>query len=134
MMNERVYISGPITGRDRDEVCRTFMEAEQQLRAVGYCRIVNPVRLAVFRWPRLYRLLGYNLTLLYCLWRLTRCHRILLLPGWRDSTGACVESFLAYKLRISRVPDVILSQMPMFEYMESANRNKNRKGNGYDRR
>jgi hypothetical protein len=32
------------------------------------------------------------------------CDRIYLIPGWRDSHGACIESFTAFHLRIRRLP------------------------------
>lgn len=48
--------------------------------------------------------MGYRLTLLYDLALMFTCDRIYLIPGWRDSHGACIESFTAFHLRIRRLP------------------------------
>ena len=102
-MKEKVYISGPITGHDRDEYMAAFARAERLLKNNGY-RVANPTRHPPCRWRWLYRIMGYRLTLLYDLALLMRCDRIFLLPGWKDSHGACIESFTAYHLRIRRLP------------------------------
>lgn len=57
MIKERVYISGPMTGLEREEYNARFMRAEQLLREEGYKNIVNPVRFLVNRWPWLFRLM-----------------------------------------------------------------------------
>lgn len=100
---ETVYISGKITGLPRSTYLAHFAHAEQLLRREGY-RVVNPTRFAVCRWPWLYRLIGYEKTLLYDLWRMTQCQRIFLIPGWQDSQGARIESFTAHVLGIYRLP------------------------------
>lgn len=113
MIKERVYISGPMTGLEREEYNARFMRAEQLLREEGYKNIVNPVRFLVNRWPWLFRLMGYSLTLIYDLWRLSHCDRIYLLPDWEESRGAKVESFFAFNMpwridssrHIRRIPD-----------------------------
>ncbi len=92
----RIYISGPISGLDREEYLRRFNAAEQALRKEGYINIVNPTRLLPCRFPSLYKLLGYRITLFYDLWVLTRCQRIYKMPGWRASRGAQIESCVAY--------------------------------------
>lgn len=100
---ETVYISGKITGLPRATYLAHFAHAEQLLRREGY-RVVNPTRFAVCRWQWLYRLIGYEKTLLYDLWRMTHCQRIFLIPGWQDSQGARIESFTAHVLGIYRLP------------------------------
>lgn len=91
---EKVYISGPMSGVARADYLRAFGQAE---RALGhfYGRVVNPARLAPSRWPWLYRLVGYRLTLAYDLWHLRRCQAIALLPGYRHSRGARLELLTA---------------------------------------
>lgn len=94
-MNKRVYIAGPITGRDKREYLEHFRKAEELLKADGY-KVVNPTRTLPGRWPWLFRLMGYRLTLLYDLWLLMHCDHIYKLTGWKESKGANVESCVAY--------------------------------------
>lgn len=103
--NARVYISGPMSGVDRKLYLEMFKRAEQSLRSQGYTRVVNPIRVWACRWPWLYRIVGYRLTLLYDLWLLMRCDQIYKLPGWRDSKGANIESCVAFHFKIWPVPD-----------------------------
>ena len=103
--NARVYISGPMSGLDRELYMKMFRRAEQSLRSQGYTRVVNPIRVWACRWPWLYRIVGYRLTLLYDLWLLMRCDQIYKLPGWRDSKGANIESCVAFHFKIWPVPD-----------------------------
>lgn len=125
---ERVYISGPMSGLTREAYERAFSEAERLLRESGYSRIMNPSRFLVSRCDWLYRLLGYEQTLLYDLWRMRRCHRIYMLPGWRESTGARIESFVACNLGIHRLPPCVRekldSQMEAYLKRESRKANK----------
>ena len=101
---KRVYISGGMTGIPREQYIELFRRAEQSLRAQGYHKIVNPIRVWACRWPWLYKIVGYRLTLLYDLWLLMRCDQIYKLPGWRDSKGANIESCVAYHFKIWPVP------------------------------
>ena len=103
--NAKVYISGPMSNLTREQYLELFMRAEQSLRAQGYRKIVNPIRVWACRWPWLYRLIGYKLTLLYDIWLLMRCDQIYKLPGWRDSKGANIESCVAFHFKIWPVPD-----------------------------
>ena len=101
---KRVYISGGMTGIPREQYIELFRRAEESLRAQGYRKIVNPIRVWSCRWPWLYKIIGYRLTLLYDLWLLMRCDQIYKLPGWRDSKGANIESCVAYHFKIWPVP------------------------------
>ena len=101
---KRVYISGGMTGIPREQYIELFRRAEQSLRAQGYRKIVNPIRVWACRWPWLYKVIGYRLTLLYDLWLLMRCDQIYKLPGWRDSRGANIESCVAFHFKIWPVP------------------------------
>ena len=94
--DKRIYISGPMSGLTREEYLRNFREAEKELRANGYTRIVNPIRVWVCRWPWLYRIVGYRLTLWYDLQLLKRCDSIYLLRDWEKSTGARREYNVAW--------------------------------------
>ena len=96
----------------REQYLELFRRAEQSLRAQGYRKIVNPIRVWACRWPWLYRMMervlgcdtAYYSTLLYDLWLLRRCDLIYKLPGWRDSKGANIESCVAYHFKIWPVP------------------------------
>lgn len=96
---QRVYISGAMSGVAREHYLARFDMAERILKNEGW-RVVNPARLAPCRWPWLYRLLGYRLTLLYDLWYLSRCTHIYKMPGWQQSRGANIESCWAYHFKI----------------------------------
>lgn len=98
--NAPIYISGPITGHDREEYLRRFAAAEDALRELGYENIVNPTRLPMCRWRWLYRLLGYRLTLFIDLWLLTGCSVIYKMPGWKTSRGAQIESCVAFHFHV----------------------------------
>ena len=87
----------------REEYLARFAECERLLREAGY-KTCNPARFLPCRWPWLYRLLGYNLTLLYDLWRLSHCELIYKMPGWKESRGATMESCWAYALKIWTLP------------------------------
>ena len=102
--NAKVYISGPMSNLSREQYLELFKRAEQSLRSQGYHKIVNPIRVWACRWPWLYKIVGYRLTLLYDLWLLMRCDQIYKLPGWRDSKGANIESCVAYHFKIWPVP------------------------------
>lgn len=106
-MNEKVYISGKISGMDKTEYVARFRKAEELLRLQGYHRIVNPVKFTVCRWKWLYKIIGYKLTLCYDLYRLMKCDRIYKIPGWKDSRGASVESYVAQVMRIRCIPNEI---------------------------
>lgn len=99
----KVYLSGPVTGIDRDECIERFRKAEELLEADGF-KVVNPMRTMMGRWPWLYKLVGYRLTLLYDLWLLMGCDRIYKMPGWKESKGANVESCVAFHFGAYTLP------------------------------
>lgn len=102
--SDRVYLSGAITGIQRQHYIERFKLAEKLLRDEGYSRIVNPVRVWACRWPWLFKIMGYRFTLLYDLWLLTRCQRIYKIPSWQKSRGANIESAVSYNLDIYLIP------------------------------
>ena len=94
MKHNRIYISGPISGLKREQYMRNFKETEVVLQWEGLAP-VNPTRFLPCRWPWLYRLMGYKLTLLYDLFFLMRCQGIFMLEGWQGSRGANIEHDVA---------------------------------------
>lgn len=91
---KKVYISGPISGIERNEYLNNFCLVEKYLRGKGY-DVLNPTRLPPSRWLWIYKVLGYRLTLLYDLWHLMRCDGITMLAGWEQSRGARLEKATA---------------------------------------
>lgn len=79
----RIYLSGPITGHRSAR--RDFASVERRLRWAGEQDIVNPE--AVLRSLRM----DHNEYMHICKALLEVSDVILLLPGWRRSTGACME-------------------------------------------
>lgn len=94
---KRIYISGPMSGLPREEYLRNFREAEKELRDKGFIDIVNPIRVWACRWPWLYRIVGYRLTLWYDILLLKGCNTIYLLDGWEKSAGARKEYKVAWR-------------------------------------
>lgn len=90
----RVYISGPITGNTNAR--RDFGRAERELRWEGVEDIINPE--ALLRDLRM----THDEYLHICQALLEVSDVMILLPGWRDSKGACLEVgiALANKIRI----------------------------------
>ena len=100
----RVYISGPMSSLSRKEYLRRFRVADQMLKKHGY-RTINPTRVWACRWPWLYKVVGYNLTLLFDLWLLmTRAEAIVMMPGWEASNGANIENFIAQRMYLQGIP------------------------------
>ena len=103
MNPKKVYLTGPISGRPREEYMAAFARAEALLKEYGYTP-VNPTKFLVCRWPWLYKLLGYELALLYDIWRLFHCNYLYKLPGWKDSRGSNIEACAAYHMCIINIP------------------------------
>lgn len=119
VITDRIYISGPMSSLSREQYLQRFLLAEQLLRRRGYRNICNPVRVWACRFPWLYRMIGYRLTLFYDLWLLTRCQRIYKIPGWRDSRGCQIESCVAYHF------GVFTLAKPVHEELDSLMSGKN---------
>ena len=79
----RIYISGPITGNNSAR--RDFAHAERMLRRAGFKDVINPEAI-------LHRLsLTHTQYLHICKSLVDVADVMLLLHGWRKSTGACME-------------------------------------------
>lgn len=103
MKKRRIYISGPMSGLPRKEYLLNFAATHVMLEACGY-EVVSPTQLAPCRWPWLYRLLGYRLTLAYDIYHLRRCTHIYMMPGSEHSKGARLERLTARRLNIQLLP------------------------------
>lgn len=123
---KKVYISGRISDLPREQYMAVFQKAEELLKKEGY-KVVNPTKLLPCRWPWLYKLMGYTLTLLYDMWVLSKCDNIYKLPGWRESRGANIESCFAYHLKIWPVPQKTVERLDkrLAKLMEKFNKSVN---------
>lgn len=93
----RIYLSGPITNNPNAR--HDFARVERELRWGGIPDIVNPE--AVLRGLRM----SHDEYLHVCRALLEVSDVMLLLPGWRDSKGACLEVGIAManKIRIYEI-------------------------------
>lgn len=97
MKHPRIYISGPISGRNMEEARAHFSEAEAHLKRKGF-RTSNPLRMRLCTFLATHGC--YRLCLLLELvWLAYTCHFIYMLDGWRSSGGARAEKTLARALR-----------------------------------
>lgn len=91
----KVYISGAMSAINRETYMKRFAIADRILREHGHTTI-NPTRVWACRWPWLYMIVGYELTLLYDLWLLmTRADAIVFIKGWEGSRGANIEHYVS---------------------------------------
>ena len=88
--NKKIYISGPITGVPGAISAAHFARAEQDLRGLGFCNIINP------RFMFEGTGLSYNDIMKHCLDLVCSADVVLLLPGWQNSRGAQMELGAAY--------------------------------------
>lgn len=93
----RIYISGPITGRDRNVTVEAFANAEAMLIKRGHI-VVNPLRIAE-QLPEGSDWKDYMAADLPALFG---CDAIYQLDGWRGSNGCKLENQAAIYARMQR--------------------------------
>ena len=95
----RVYISGEITGKDKEEVFLKFAKSEELLRRNGY-EISNPWKIG----KKLQDLADHEVTyeeyMKADLRELKRCDLIYFIPNWCNSTGCEIERQFAIENNI----------------------------------
>lgn len=89
----KVYISGPVTGRDMTECKVDFNSAELWLTGLGY-DVVNPLAYDVIENGSWEDYMKRDLKLLL------DCEYIYMLDGWEKSKGARMEIYIATELGI----------------------------------
>ncbi len=95
--NLRIFISGKVSGGEYYTTRRKFSDAEKHLESLGY-QVINPMLLCEKHW-------SWLRCMAVCLWHLSKCHGICLLPDWRHSRGARIE----YRLACSLKKDIFVS-------------------------
>ena len=89
------YLAGPVTGRaHRNETA--FAEAQHLLERHGW-QVCNPLRVV----PASASWLG---AMVRCLWHLSLCDEVRMLPGWHQSRGARWEVAAAVVLGLRLYP------------------------------
>jgi hypothetical protein len=85
----KVYISGKISGLDKEVFEKWFNETEEYLINIGY-EVINPLTITKGINPNDYpKLMGK------CVEELLKCDSICLLDNWKDSKGAKAEKAIA---------------------------------------
>jgi hypothetical protein len=91
----RLYISGPITGLDRDAAQNNFASAAQHLQAAGYDTL-NPFDIAACQDASCQSQEGdvhhtWECSLKHDLIEMLKCDGVAVIPGWGNSKGAQLE-------------------------------------------
>ena len=89
----KVYIAGPITGRDDYE--EKFFDAEARLKEIGL-EPMNPIREGLVEGWNYKDYIDRGLRMLM------ECDAVLLLEGWENSVGAKLEERYAYICGLER--------------------------------
>ena len=92
----RVYLSGKITGLEKEVYTRNFLRAELFYKGCGF-EVVNPVKIGEALLS-LNPKAKYEDFMIRDLEALSTCTHIALLEGWEDSKGAMREKREAEKL------------------------------------
>lgn len=89
----RVYISGPITGRDEKEYKNDFNSTELWLTGLGY-DVVNPISDGIVKGWEWADYMRRDII------KLCSCDYIYFIGKWEDSKGCCLEFSIASQLGI----------------------------------
>lgn len=92
-MKKKIYISGPISGHDLEARRRVFSDVAKTAAALGF-EPVSPFDNGVPEDAPWEDHMRADIKMLL------DCHAILMLPGWKDSKGACTELIIANTLNM----------------------------------
>ena len=98
----KVYISGPITGLEKDDYMENFKRAQELIEAAG-CKAINPAAVN----ERLPEGTTHEEYMEMSITMMDMCDAIYLLKGWEESTGATIEFVNAIKRKM-----IIIFQKP----------------------
>ena len=87
--NRRIYISGPISGRDIHEAQAHFMRAQEELQRAPHTVVHNPFLNGVKADAPYEEHMRADLRMLL------QCDHIYMLKGWTESYGATLEFNIA---------------------------------------
>lgn len=96
-MKIKVYLSGPVTGRDEHTTKVLFDIAEKAIRNMNL-EPVNPLKLGCKGGVE-----NWHDDMKTCIRALLDCHMIVMLHGWEESDGATMEHEIAKKLNINQL-------------------------------
>lgn len=82
-MNNKIFISGRISGIRYDYAKKNFAKAEKVWSKRGY-DVVNPIKLCNPNWSWLH-------CMIVCLWHLIQCRFVYFMPNYKFSRGAKIE-------------------------------------------
>lgn len=96
----RIYLSGPITGHE--DYLAKFAHAEREVIDIfrgGDVEVINPARICASlpestTWKEYMRI---------CYKLLDMADTICMLPGWKESSGACIEYGYAYAKNLTLI-------------------------------
>ena len=82
-MNNKVFISGRVSGLKPETVRKNFARAEKKFKSIGY-EVVNPTKLCKKEW-------SWFRCMVVCLWNLAKCNCVYMIPNYKYSRGAKFE-------------------------------------------
>lgn len=98
--NNKVFISGKVSGTDLEETKRKFTSAERVAERYfriefGYYpkNVINPTQLGLTNAD------SWLMCMIVCIWHLLKCNTIFMLSDWKESRGARIEHRIAKFLR-----------------------------------
>ena len=92
----RIYLSGKITGREKEDYTRQFARAESFYKTGGF-EVINPVKIGE-EVLKINPKAEWQDFMIRDLEALRTCTHIALLEGWEESNGAKMEKAEAEKL------------------------------------
>lgn len=101
-MKGKMYISGPISGYDTDERMEAFGRASKKAETMGY-KAVNPMADPIDGWE-------WDEYMRRDIAMLCKCDAIMLMSGWENSKGACLEKQIADALGMEMFYDIDVAE------------------------
>lgn len=86
-MNNKIFISGRVSGIKYDTAKKNFAKAERYWKNKGY-EVVNPTRLCEKEW-------SWLRCMAVCLWNLAKCSSAYFMPNHIHSRGSKIELWFA---------------------------------------